>query len=294
MCRRGLTRTELVIVLVLVLTGAGLVLTFINRGQERAGQVHCTENLRRIGLGIYGYHGLELARQKPLRPGTGALPPARIAPGYSTWAPLVVPYLQAGSPLEKWDSALPFAQQQEELRDTMVPVFLCPARPRKVWISPGGADGSGGAVGDYACAAGDGDPRFDWTGPEANGPMILGEVLKQDKDRLVDWRSRTTLESLLRGTSATILIGEKHVPLDQLGVAAIGDGPLYDGTLAVTASRIGGPGHPLADDPYGPVLDNFGSSHPGGCNFLFADGAAKPLLPTIEPAILARLLRRGE
>src|SRR5262249_39099018 len=111
-----------------------------------------------------------------------------------------------------------------------------------------------------------------------NGPIILGEVLQQEGDRILRWRSRTTLDDLKRGKSHTILAGEKQVPLpDGRGLTDQGDGSVYNGDYPASSSRVAGPGFGLARSTSEPARRNFGSAHPGVCLFLFADVSARPL-----------------
>ena len=73
---------------------------------------------------------------------------------------------------------------------------------------------------------------------DANGAIILGEVLEKKGDLILQWRSRTSFVDLQqqRGLSYTFLVGEKHVPAEEWGNADAGDGPL-DRQVAVGAER---------------------------------------------------------
>jgi hypothetical protein len=240
------------------------------------------KNLMAIGQGVKSFHD----QQKDVRE-RGALPPARIAEGYATWSVLLIPHVAPGNPVKDWDIGLPFTQQDEKRRRAPAAVYFCPARQRDNLAN------DDGALGDYAGAAGDGAPNRDWTGPEANGSIILGEVLEQQGERLVRWRGRVALDDLERGTSNTLLIGEKHVPSMAQGQVPFGDGSIYDGRFPANTARIGGAGHPLARSPAEPFQQNFGSSHVGLCQFLVADGSVRPLDNEISPPLLGRLIVRA-
>jgi hypothetical protein len=167
-----------------------------------------------------------------------------------------------------------------------MPLYFCPARHRTTAL---GADG---ALGDYAAVAGNGDPTHPWTGASANGPLILGDVLKQDGDLLASWRGRVSFNSLKRGLSYTLLVGEKHVPLDHHGAVEHGDGSLYDGRHPASFARVAGRGYPLALSPAAPMQDNFGSAHVGICQCLVADGSVRTFAVTMDPELLGRLVTR--
>ncbi len=173
----------------------------------------------------------------------------RIADGYATWAVLIAPHLTAAEhPLVKWDVARGYFAQEATVREALVPLYFCPARVRTSGLSSAGdidpvtGQHVAGAVGDYAGVAGAGDPAHPWDGPDADGAIILGEVLERRGDRIVRWRGRTSLSAIrdARGQSVTLLVGEKHVPRDEMGRADAGDGSLYDGRRprAVRASAV--------------------------------------------------------
>jgi Protein of unknown function (DUF1559) len=302
LARPGLSLLEVLVIVVLALIALGVLISFMQQSRETSRRAHCMNNLKLMGEAIFYYEGtrehLLAARLKDARgPAQGTLPAARIADGYATWAVQIAPYLRGDDPLKAWDLQKPYFDQSAEARETSLPVFLCPARIRTSTLSVSGdtrPDGTNvpGAVGDYACAAGDGDPRHAWTGSDANGAIILGEVLHQEGDRILAWRSRTTLSSLKRGLSNTILLGEKHVPTGAFGQASSGDGSLYNGANPASFSRIGGPGYGLAPSPTAPFNQNFGSSHPGLCQFLMADISVRPMSNEISEEVLGKLIQR--
>jgi len=257
----------------------GLFTVFLSRRREEGQRVQCMYHLKRIGEGVLAFHQAHKGAGTP-----GFFPPARIADGYATWAVLLAPYIGEEQALDKWGTGRPFLDQDEKVRRTMVPLYFCPARPRSFHT------GEDGALGDYAGAAGDGDPRFEWTGPNANGAIILGDVLERDQQRILRWRGRVSLADLKRGLSNTLLVGEKHVPSRAHGQTQFGDGSIYDGRFPANATRLGGPDYPLAQSPEEPFRHNFGSAHPGFCQFLVADGSVSAYATTLSPALLGKLI----
>jgi Protein of unknown function (DUF1559) len=298
MNRKGVTVTEVVVVLVILLVLVGVVLAFLRKMRATADQAQCANNLRIIGEGAYEYAGgfpREALEKFALN---APLPGARIADGYATWAVLLAPYIAGPSPLKDWDLRKPYAEQPAEIREAIVPLYFCPARNRSSFLSIKGGGPGGenieGALGDYACASADGDPRFPFDSAKANGAIILGEVLQKKGDLILRWQSRTDYTSLQRGLSNTILIGDKFVPLDGLGQAAFGDGSLYNGGQPASFSRVGGPGFGLAPSAGDPFNKQFGSNHPGVCMFLMADDSVRPIANNISEEILGQLIRREE
>jgi hypothetical protein len=259
----------------------------------------CANNLRIIGQGIYDYRGSVPTKDLNLGKVNPPLPAARIADGYATWAVLLAPYVAGNTPLKDWDLRKPYAEQEAKIRETIVPLFFCPARKRSEFLSgkgdgPQGGANIAGALGDYACASGDGDPRFPYDSAKADGAIILGEVLERKDNLILRWKSRTDYASLKRGISNTILIGDKHVTVGGFGQSAFGDGSLYNGGRPASFSRVGGPGFGLAQSPADRVNTNFGSNHPGVCLFLMADDSVRPIAIDISEVVLGQLIRRDE
>jgi prepilin-type processing-associated H-X9-DG protein len=291
--RAGLTILEVLVLLVLALVAVGLLLVGLRVSRERSQRLSCAYNLKQIGEGVLVFQS---ARANSF------LPPSRIADRYATWTVEIAPYLPLKNhenPLKDWDLQKSYYSQPAAVRTAPLSLYFCPARHRPTLTSTSGdvpADGRPdrehypGALGDYACAAGDGDPAHPWQ-TAANGAMVPAEVVRREGDLVLEWRGRVALETLPRGQAYTILIGEKHVPLGDFGRADQGDGSLYNGDHPASSARVGGPGHGLARSPTDPFQDNFGSYHPGICQFLYADGHVQPLADTMSEDVLGSLMR---
>lgn len=290
--RPGFNRVELGVVLVIALLALGLFLVYLPQARVNSQRVQCMENLRKLGQGIMLFHG---AKEGPKIAGgqRAFLPAARIADGYATWPVQIAPMLSDTGPLKPWDMQRRYDEQPAAVREAIWPLLLCPARPRTGWL--GGEGDQRGAVGDYACVSGNGDPQRPWTGPDANGPIILGEVLEQQGGLILRWRGRTTLADVQkRGLSYTFLLGEKHVPEGQLGQQAVGDGPIYDGAHPVNSARVAGVGFGLASGPSAPFNFNFGSHHDGIVQFLVADGSVRVCTVDMSEEVLGPFATRGD
>lgn len=284
--RRGITVLEVLVVLVVLILASGIGVVMIGRLRENGQREMCKNNLRVLGMAIQAYHG------KPEDPNArNFLPPARIADSYATWAVLIAPHMLNDHPLVKWDVQQSYFAQAREVREARVVFHFCPTRTRLDTLSSAGdLDAKGdhvpGGLGDYASVAGDGG--------EDNGALASAAAIQRQGDRIVGWQSVTSLASLKRGQSNTLLLGEKHVTADRLGDAAIGDGSLYSGQHPASYSRVAGPGFPLAPRIDTPFMNNFGSWHNGVCNFLMADGSARLMTTTVNEDLLGNLARRGD
>ena len=285
--RPALTKIELIVVVVLALSFAGIALSFLIGGREASRRVTCANNLHYIGKAIHAYGD----RHKVLDAAGAshrALPPACIGDGYATWAVLLQPFLQPKT-ASPWDVQKTYFDQPEAARTHLMSILFCPARVRPGTLSISG-DGAAkgehlpGALGDYATAAGNGQA--------ANGPILVAEVLEKKDGVILRWRSQTHFDSLKRGTSVTILMGDKHVQAGNFGKAESGDGSTYNGARPESFQRVAGPGFPLARSPTEPLNNNFGGSHPGFCNFLMADTSVRNIANDIKLEVLGQMMTR--
>ena len=174
----------------------------------------------------------------------------------------------------------------------------------------GTTDGNGGfesACGDYACCDGNGWERNTHLALGAMiSPIVLNPNVGDDNPYprpIRSFRSRTNFAAITDGLSNTLLIGEKHVRLGELGLASNGDNAYYSGYGYTTAQRsagwyIDGAGvrqnKPLMKPTDAASTIRFGSWHTGVCNFVFCDGSVHSLAVNIDIDVLRRLAVRND
>jgi hypothetical protein len=290
--RSGWTRTELAVVVAILVMASGLLIVTVQYGRNQAHVVECEMHLKSMG---------EAIREFEVKHKT--LPASCIAPGYATWAVQIAPLLlqDRGKALAGWNEGLPYFQQPEEVRKGQVWVYLCPGRrdPPQYSVSgdvpamPPGQSNYSGALGDYGCAPESSRGKDIWTTPDADGSLIVGDVLERQGDKLTKWQSRTTLNSLKRGQQYTILLGEKQVPAGSFGQADAGDGSLYNGAMPANFSRLIDDERPLGTGPTAKYQTNFGSWHPGVCLFLLADVSVRKFANDTPAEVIQKLIPRG-
>jgi prepilin-type N-terminal cleavage/methylation domain-containing protein/prepilin-type processing-associated H-X9-DG protein len=306
--RLAFTLIELLVVIGIISILIGMLLPAVQASRESARQTQCINNLKQIGLAV---HNFESQRKE--------LPPSRNYDHFTTWAFLILPFLESTSLPEEWDDRLKYYYQSDKARLTRIPTYYCPSRRDGGVISTAGDDivspfeTSGhvpGTVSDYACSAGYEIPNDDpnlavhWNWISSNGVFIIGDGVTDPPTvpygyfappnaELVTWKSRTTFASVFDGTSHTVMVGEKHVRPLQQGIAHE-DGAIYNGDHPANFSRCGGPGFPLARFPDDDYLTNFGSYHPAGVNFVFVDGSVRVIDPSISTTVLGRLTARND
>ncbi|MGF1578308.1 MAG: DUF1559 domain-containing protein [Gemmataceae bacterium] len=283
---------EVVAVGVLVVAVSGLVVVGLQHYWETSARLRCTNNLKLVGDGIQTYHQQN-----------DNYPPSHIAPGYASWAVVLVPMLPTTERelLNKWDLSKPYVQQPKQPRQAVLSIYFCPTRKRPSLVSVEG-DGENakqthvpGGLGDYGVCMGDGSLEKLWATDSANGAIIPAKVLERKDDRILKWKSRTAQNDLVRGQSNTLLVGEKHLVHEETCKASTGDGSLYNGDNPSSYARVAGSSHELAASRLDPFRNNFGSYHGNQvCLFLKADGSIHPFTPSVSPLLLAQLAKRGK
>src|SRR5262249_30378905 len=105
--RRGLTKVDLVVVLVLALTAGGLVRVTTLRARESSDRVQCAKPWKGLGEAVLEHDKLKRY-----------LPASRIDARHATWAVLLAPYLskKGPNPLRDWDLQKPYAAQTDQAR----------------------------------------------------------------------------------------------------------------------------------------------------------------------------------
>jgi hypothetical protein len=194
-------------------------------------------------------------------------------------------------------------------------MFLCPSRRQAPQLCTdfetrnpysGAAYQLPGAVSDYAACGGGNDSAFDQGLLQPAGSSTLVDTTNQ----IYSWTASTSFATATDGLSNTLLIGEKHIPTQDLnradGAHDYADGACYNNDGIMWSVRIVGlqtqtvnvvstgfsswvtgvtAANPLAwplgqgptdtSQPY-PGF-RFGSYHPGVCQFVFGDGSVHAL-----------------
>jgi hypothetical protein len=301
------------------------LLPAVQAAREAARRAQCTNHLKQIGLGIHNFHD---ARKW--------LPRSRMFCHYGTWASEIWPYIEEGTQADRWAAAtspsglkkVSFHGQPKANRDAIVSLYFCPSRSRTSQISVAGEDNRAsatnmtGAVGDYAACIGDGGPGmyvdyYDYQGygsKPANGAIVGDACLTQqactgvfcgDSDPTWTFTKEayyTRLKSLKDGTTKTLLVGEKYVPVWGFGYLNdppghpgwVHDNSIYNGDEVMTLGRFAGPTAPLAAGIDVTPTNNFGGPHAGICQFVFGDGSVRSLSIEIDGVVLGNLADRAD
>lgn len=284
--RRAFTLVELLVVMGVSFMLVGLLMPAIQKVRAAADRMICASQLRQIGIAAQHYHG----DYNALPPGLSSNKPGESYP-YMSWLTRLLPYLEQDA---QWKVTLnayskdryPFNNPPHANFSLVMKNYICPADERLVQPQ---VTRKGLIVGltSYLGVVGE-----SWNKP--NGCLFVD--------------SRVRLTDIYDGTSHTILAGERPPSPDfwfgwwyaSVGVAGTGCPDLLLGGRENNPFGSYISGCPPGPYSFGPgKLDNmcdvfhFWSLHPGGAQFLMADGSTHFLGYDAAPLIPALCTRNG-
>jgi prepilin-type processing-associated H-X9-DG protein len=291
--RAGFTLVELMVIVAIIAVLIALLLPAVQKVREAANRMQCLHHLKQIGIALHHYHDLQQtfphaydARalfQDPSR--TPENPHSHRFIVTKSWATLILPFIEQDN-LDRTGYATYHEQH--------LPLYTCPSDSRANGFYSGDQGYGPQGLTDYLAVTGTmtfiGDPDAGPIRPKCNGVIYES--------------SRTRLADITDGASHTVLVGERPPSRD-----------LYwgwwtwsalDGSLGVrnTWAEYTGSGttppffcQSLLPENYRPSdntncdTHHFWSAHPGGGNWLFADGSVR-FLPYRSNGILPALATR--
>jgi prepilin-type N-terminal cleavage/methylation domain-containing protein/prepilin-type processing-associated H-X9-DG protein len=272
--RRAFTLIELLVVIAIIGVMVGLLVPAVQQVRQAAARAQCQNNLKQIGLALHSYHDANRCFPPGYRATAAYSDGANdTTPGWG-WAAFILPYLEQGNLFRQLNFNQPV--QNSPAIQTVVSVYLCPSD-----VTPAAAFGLPSGFGNTICQAAPasyaacvGGDESDTTGPGGAGVFYRN--------------SRTRLGDITDGTSHTILVGERAWSnANSIWAGAVSGGVLMRGAANPCQPVIPGAWYPAATlvlahthlnnallDPDGSAgMDDFGSRHSGGSNFVFADGS---------------------
>jgi prepilin-type N-terminal cleavage/methylation domain-containing protein/prepilin-type processing-associated H-X9-DG protein len=307
--RRGFTLIELLVVIAIIAVLIGLLLPAVQKVRESANRAQCLNNLKQAALAAHNYH--DAREQFPVGVRLPVMVGDRPTGGATLWVELL-PYFEQDNLYKQWDNI----DDRNNVGGTnarsaqVIKILLCPSDPLPEpvvqltaanWHTPSWSWGSYG-MSSYGGNAG---KRSVYWGPPPTFPYMT-------RDGVFFIDSRVRLTDITDGASNTFLFGERYhrdpqddiqQPLVWPGSTAIGQlgrwgyvadaGAMGNATLS-TAAPINYQVPPGGD--LSTVEDRdcaFGSGHPGGANFAFADGSVRFLSENTPLATLQALSTRA-
>jgi len=314
--RGAFTLIELLVVMAIIATLMGLLLPAVQKVREAADRTSCSNNMRQLAIACANYH-TEIG-YFPTGGGGNASQPARtvktgvVARGLQQnwgWTYQILPLIEAQNLYDTLTTPAGYVSADDFIQKNTPKQFICPSRrvapPQGQWSHSDYA-GNGGVYGYNSAPSGSTNPPYAalsggvfasaLVGVDASGNQIVGGI----KMRVTD---------LKNGSSNTVLLGEKYVPVDktdnysQGGPDGSAFGPFSSATIravAVTNTSLDKLGAPYpdrrsnfawpasvypvtipstpTDDIYPENAWSFGGIHPVSMNVVMGDASVKRVL----------------
>lgn len=321
--RKAFTLVELLVVIAIIGILIGMLLPAVQQVREAARRTSCANNIRQLGLAAMNYEGA--FRKFP--PGYTQERISGRYQGHSVFY-FLLPYMEANNIFDNMDPQVPINNRDAVADGTrtaaVIPSFLCPsdALPDTALPFPstgtpsewyGGVSyrANGGARPIFASSATN-DGVFMATGPDArkaasapagqelkmaaitdgsSNTILFGEFYHLDRnfDTFTDagWTSGSTIEGWSRwypsggDTGLANIMGGAFSPINYRI-------PWAHGESGAPTSQFAW--YIFQDQR----LSSFGSGHPAGANFVFADGSTRFVTQNVAQNILLLQCQRAD
>lgn len=276
--RRAFTLVELLVVIAIIGVLVALLLPAVQAAREAARRVSCLNNVSQIGLALHNHEfSVEHLPAGVLNPDG----PIRNEPEgqHVSWMVQILPYLEHSNAYRLFDlEAGAYALSNAEVRELEIEVYQCPSYPGSHVNEQETA-----AVSTYAGCHHHVEAPIDETN---QGLLFLNSEIRYDE--------------ILDGSSHTILVGEMFPDFDTLGWVSGTRATLRNTSVFEEfRARYHDAPRPRDGDPprvaAGPLdVGGFGSAHPGGAIFCFADGSCRFVAQNIKEETFERLGNRAD
>ncbi len=286
--RRGFTLVELLVVIAIIGILIALLLPAVQAAREAARRMQCTNNLKQLGLALHNYHASE--RSFPSSGGSTNDAPPVMTIGFLV---TLMPHLEQKATYDRFDQTYWSADTNLEIGSSQIlSEFICPSDGQQPFDK---ATPLEHRTTNYLGVMGAGRNENDVVDLEDStcGDYYTDGILYPD--------SHIRIADITDGTSNTLAIGERTYQL-----RGWLKGTWYYQDQMICAISAGNISWPINSDPKILCYANcpgartlllndffFGSRHPGGSNFVLADGSVHFVDETIDFEIFQDMATRN-
>lgn len=305
--RPAFTLVELLVVIAIIGILVAMLLPAIQSVREAARRASCANSMRQLGLAIHNYESAY-----------GYFPPSgwtQPGPGHPwgtflSWRPLILPFVEQAALRELYDHSIDWWVGSNLIAaEYPIPFFVCPSTPhREPTLSAVPKPPRPALTFTNPLAPIDYEAIMGVQAHEINLFLPVPYYNSTNRFSVMHRNSRNRFADITDGSSQTIIIVEcsgrptvyrvktphPEIGNDQGITWADSEGPFsLDGSNADGSLEGGGPEmgsiYPMNrrndNEPY--------SFHPGGAQFLFADGHIKFIAESIDIVTFSKLLTRA-
>ncbi len=267
---RGFTLIELLVVITIIAVLIALLLPAVQMAREAARRTQCVNNLKQLGLSLQNYHSSFQAFPSGYVSAFDATG-ADTGPGWG-WNAMLLPQMEQKPLFDAVNFAVPIeAPSNITARLTLIAALLCPSDtgPRSWTAAARNLNGivtqniCDVATSNYVAMYGTSDPGIDGDGIFYRNDAVSVANVTDGLSQTIALGERSY--ALGQSTWVGSVTGATLFPVDNDGIGY----PRLEPGPGMTLGQSGGNYGP--GDPRGEVIQ-YHSRHPGGVNFLFADG----------------------
>lgn len=320
---RGFTLVELLVVIALIGLLIALLVPAVMRARATARKVHCTDKLRQIGIALHNYQsghqffppgGVHTTTKRPGTVPTGD----QNTSGRAPWTVLILAELDDVPRYNAFNFEAPFSARADLTSMTPEPNLTEQYRPINRYQCPNDPSDANGLCSNYAACQGGGTPD-DAAEKSAKVPGQLPRLFFDNG--MFFHNSSISLADITDGSSNTVMVGEtKYIGTSTTFAptnawwpwsAAIRSDDLRKHAalfnISATCDPINFPqnGEYTEEDirkhlgvfegaNHGGQQRVYGSWHPGGANFLMADGSVHFLSENMDLNVYRSLGKRAD
>ena len=284
----GFTLVELLAVIAIIGLLVGLLLPAIQSARESARRAVCQNHLHQLGLALHAFHSSH-----------DCFPSGYLANAQNYWNPhwswssYLLPFLEEGAVYK----ALGVESQQFGNGATLAPATADTQRPMSLFVCPSDL---GNVLNDQKGLHG----KSNYRGVMGNITMLTFDYpTAMSENGVIYLNSNISTGMITDGSSRTLIVGECTLS----GLNPSHNGAIWAGMRgSLDSSNSANPETITASDAMwwinsdpnwcinGMGLQAFGSNHPGGACFCFADGSIHFLRTDIDGTTLENLAARND